>query len=54
MYGTKVEISLKKAQPGSWAKLEVPRVTTTNNQTVEEDKIKELAPKVEVIDLDDL
>ena len=54
MYGTKVEISLKKAEPGSWTKLEIPRVTDTKNHAVKEDKIKDLAPKVELIDLDDL
>lgn len=53
MLGTKVEITLPKAEPGSWSKLEVARkiekVETNKN---EESKIEENSDSD--VDLDDL
>merc|ERR1712228_1038357 len=46
MLGTKVEIKMKKAEPGSWAKLDIPR----EKMAVVEKKKEE--PKVEVVDDD--
>lgn len=50
MYGTKVEIKLKKAEPGSWSKLEIPRVI--KDEKITEDQ--ELVPQIEAVDLSDL
>lgn len=52
---TKAEIKLKKAEPMSWSRLEIPRATTTPD--VEEKKTKaaeENYPKVDAIDLSDI
>lgn len=45
MLGTKVEITLKKAEPGNWIKLEYPRTTIDNTST--NDKTSEVAKKDE-------
>lgn len=50
MFGTKVEVKLKKAELGSWPKLEiakpkdVPKPVTTS-------KVEELTPQVDAVDL---
>lgn len=54
MLGTKVEICLSKAEPGSWPKLEMPKKLPTS-----EPKQEKIQKKVEKdddsdIDLDDL
>lgn len=56
MYGTKVEIKLKKAEPGSWTRLEVPRVTheTELRKPKLPDKVDSLTPKIDSVDLSDL
>lgn len=55
MYGTKVEIKLKKAEPGSWAKLEIPRATPSVKSSKEQQgALEELTPQVEAVDLSDL
>ncbi|XP_012286332.1 cysteine and histidine-rich domain-containing protein [Orussus abietinus] len=54
MLPTKVEIKLKKAEPGSWSKLDFPRpstVTADSNTTKDDDSI---SAKVEAVDLDDI
>lgn len=51
MYGTKVEIKMKKAEPGSWSRLEVPK------QEVKVEKKKEvedITPQIDAVDLSDL
>lgn len=58
MFGTKVEIKLKKAEPGAWAKLEVPRKESENECKNKEAEGKEavdsLTPQVDAVDLSDL
>lgn len=53
MYGTKIEITLPKAEPGHWTKLEIPRVKVIEEkpQTVVDKVIDDEDPDV---DLDDL
>lgn len=52
MYGTKVEIKLKKAEPGAWSKLELPRPPRITSAKT--DKVEEITPQVESVDLSDL
>lgn len=55
MYGTKVEIKLKKAEPGSWSRLEIPRAPAVQQQEAKvEEKIEDLTPQVDSVDLSDL
>lgn len=54
MYGTKVEIKLKKAEPGAWSKLEIPRALPTANTSKKEGNLEEITPQVEAVDLSDL
>lgn len=53
MYGTKVEIKLKKAEPGSWTRLEIPKVKT-ERPSEDKPKVDEITPQVEAVDLSDL
>jgi len=53
MFGTKVEVKLKKGESVFWAKLEVPRVV----EEIEEEAVKiveDTNSKVDALDLDDL
>ena len=54
MYGTKVEIKLKKAQPGSWSKLDIPRVTPSEEKPKLSAADIEITSRVDAVDLDDL
>lgn len=56
MYATKVEIGLKKAEPGSWPRLEIPRTTPiVNNEPKENEKADDnISAMVESVDLCDL
>lgn len=51
MLPTKVEIKLKKKEPGSWTKLEIPRANSTESDVSQEDSNTE---KVNAVDLSDL
>lgn len=51
MLPTKVEIKLKKKEPGSWTKLEIPRANSTESEVSQEDSNTE---KVNAVDLSDL
>lgn len=52
MLPTKVEIKMKKAEPGSWSKLDFPRqVTETCEKPSVQDNITE---RVDAVDLSDL
>eukprot|EP00088_Acartia_fossae_P052923 TRINITY_DN599_c0_g1_i1.p1 TRINITY_DN599_c0_g1~~TRINITY_DN599_c0_g1_i1.p1 ORF type:complete len:365 (+),score=62.74 TRINITY_DN599_c0_g1_i1:29-1096(+) len=53
MYGTKTEIKMKKAESGSWQKLEVPRVIQEEVKK-EEIIVEDTNSKVDALDLDDL
>lgn len=50
MYGTKVEIKMKKAEPGSWSKLGTPVETQRPQKT----PMDQITPAVEAVNLDDL
>lgn len=53
MFGTKVEIKLKKAEPGSWTHLEVPKMIAKH--TTKQDALtEEIIPQVDAVDLSDL
>ncbi|CAH0553870.1 unnamed protein product [Brassicogethes aeneus] len=55
MFGTKVEIKLKKAEPGNWSRLEVPKTNKQKtNNTIKNQLVDNITPKVEAVDLDDL
>jgi len=49
--GTKIEIKMKKAEPGSWARLEIPRPVSKPTAKPAENKVEE---KIDALDLDDL
>jgi len=53
--GTKIEMKMKKAEPGSWARLDVPRpVAAAAAKTPEVKKEEEEESKVDALDLDNL
>ncbi|XP_045482823.1 cysteine and histidine-rich domain-containing protein morgana [Harmonia axyridis] len=56
MFSTKVEISLKKAEPGSWSRLEIPRTVSKvkDDSKFEEDVDKEITTSIDLVDLSDL
>ena len=51
MLPTKVEIKLRKKEPGSWAKLEIPR---QNSSKLEESESNDITAHVDAVDLSDL
>ncbi|XP_019867606.2 cysteine and histidine-rich domain-containing protein morgana [Aethina tumida] len=55
MYGTKVEIKLKKAEPGAWSKLYVQKMVQDPVENKPKGPVGDrLAMQVEAVDLDDL
>jgi len=52
MAGTKVEVKMKKAEPGSWSKLFFPR--EVKQEVKEEPKTAPVTEKIDALDLDDL
>lgn len=50
---TKVEVSMKKMEPGSWAKLEIPR-DAPKPATPATNSVSNLSEQVESVDLSDL
>lgn len=52
--GTKVEIKMKKAEPGSWAKLDIPRETVVVEKKKDEPKVEVVDDDTDDLDLDDL
>lgn len=52
MLPTKVEIKLKKAEPGSWAKLDFPRATEKTEEDSQNDE--NISAQIEAVDLSDL
>lgn len=55
MYGTKVEIKLKKAEPGAWSKLYVQKMVQDPVENKSKGPVGDrLAMQVEAVDLDDL
>ncbi|KAK2727376.1 cysteine and histidine-rich domain-containing protein 1-like [Artemia franciscana] len=54
MTPTKVEICMKKAEPMSWAKLDIPRVSESIDLAESTKKLTVEQPKVDVLDLSDL
>jgi len=53
MLGTKVEVKMKKAEPGSWAKLDIPKPVKVEEKVPEKDMSK-AEPTVDALELDDL
>lgn len=53
MLPTKVEIKLKKAEPGSWSKLDVPRDVKPEISESKEN-VTNLNTQIEAVDLSDL
>lgn len=53
MLPTKVEIKLKKAEPGSWSKLDIPKEEKPKNSKSNEN-IANLNSQIETVDLSDL
>ena len=54
MLGTKLEIKMKKAETGSWAKLDIPKKVV---KVVEDNIVKDMSktePSVDALELDDL
>lgn len=51
MFGTKVEIKLKKAEPGSWSKLG-DTVKTVEKET--RSTVEKITPQIAAVDLDDI
>jgi len=57
MLGTKLEVKLKKAEAGSWAKLDIPKVVEKKIEKEETPSIVDMAnkePVVDSLDLEDL
>lgn len=52
MYGTKVEIKMKKAEPGSWAKLDIPKTKVEVQKPTT--NVEDITPQVDAVDLSDL
>lgn len=53
MLPTKVEIKLKKAEPGSWSKLDIPREVKPEISESKEN-VTTLNSQIEAVDLSDL
>lgn len=51
MMPSKLEIKMRKAEPGSWSKLDIPRVEV--KKQVEAPKVEE-EPQVDSVDLSDV
>ncbi|KAG5864132.1 hypothetical protein JTB14_012046 [Gonioctena quinquepunctata] len=54
MFGTKVEIKLRKAEPGSWLKLGDPIKAQKTENISNKPTVEKITPKIEAVDLDDL
>ncbi|CAH1987695.1 unnamed protein product [Acanthoscelides obtectus] len=55
MFGTKVEIKMKKAEPGAWAKLGSPIETKDQKKELKTTSaVDNMTPQMEAVDLDDL
>ena len=55
MLPTKVEIKLRKKEPGTWSKLDIPRENESkNDDDVEKNNEEDNLCKIETVDLNDL
>jgi len=54
MLGTKVEIKMKKAEPGSWAKLDIPKPVVKKDETPSVQDMSKAESTVDALELDDL
>lgn len=54
MLPTKVEIKLKKAEPGSWSRLDIPRVpgSQKNDESIQNEE--QISSQIDAVDLSDL
>lgn len=53
MLPTKVEIKLKKAEPGSWPKLNFPRASETETEENQQND-ENISAQIQAVDLSDL
>lgn len=55
MLPTKLEVKLRKGEPGSWSKLDIPHQTAVEeNAQPALTGVEELVPEVDAVDLSDL
>ena len=54
MLGTKLEIKMKKAEVGSWAKLDIPKKVIKTEEKVIVPDMSKAEPSVDALELDDL
>lgn len=59
MLPTKVEIKMKKAEPGTWSSLDIPRIKSDQENDKSNDKIDnemndDINDRVDAVDLSDL
>jgi cysteine/histidine-rich domain-containing protein len=55
MLPTKLEVKLRKAEPGSWSKLDIPHQAAGKGNTQPPSAVMEqLVPEVDAVDLSDL
>jgi cysteine/histidine-rich domain-containing protein len=56
MLPTKLEVKLRKGEPGSWSKLDVPRqgAVEQDSQPPSTAAMEQLIPEVDAVDLSDL
>ena len=57
MFATKLEVRLRKAEPGSWSKLDFPSSTTSSTEQTKQQEtatMDDLVPEVDAVDLSDL
>jgi cysteine/histidine-rich domain-containing protein len=55
MLPTKLEVKLRKAEPGSWSKLDIPHQTAEKEKTQSPSAmLEQLVPEVDAVDLSDL
>lgn len=56
MLPTKLEVKLRKGEPGSWSKLDIPRqrAVEQDSQPPSTAAMEQLIPEVDAVDLSDL
>ena len=52
--GTKVEIKMRKAEAGSWSKLDIPQEILEKKEATPEPEVEDIDDELDDLDLDDL
>ena len=52
--GTKVEIKMRKAEAGSWSKLDIPQEIVEKKESTPEPQVEDIDDDLDDFDLDDL